>query len=162
MAAFKLTPALLGWWLLTECRWSAVRWAIAAGLVILAVSVAGAGIDAHLRFLGVLRETATAGARPLSLAGMALFVGVPAGIANLLPTIALVGAIVTVAVLRNRRDLAFAVAVVALVFGSPTVSINWFIYLLAGLAPLVWPLAPEREAERAGARVTPETRRSPA
>jgi hypothetical protein len=162
MAAFKLTPALLGWWLLTARRWSAVRWAIAAGLVILAVSVAGAGIDAHLRFLGVVRETATVGARPLSLAGMALFVGVPAGIANLLPTIALVGGIVTIGLLRNRRDLAFSVAVVTLVFGSPTVSINWFIYLLASLAPVVWPLARAPAPEPAAARVAPETRRSPA
>jgi hypothetical protein len=28
-----------------------------------------------------------------------------------------------------------------MLFGSPTVSINWFIYLLALLAPVVWPNA---------------------
>lgn len=140
MAAFKLTPALLGWWLLTARRWSAVRWAIVAALVILVVSVAGAGLDAHLRFVGVIRETAATGARPLSLAGMALYVGVPAGIANLLPSAALVGGIVAIALLRDRRDLAFVAAVLTLVLGSPTVSINWFAYLLACLAPVVWPL----------------------
>jgi hypothetical protein len=146
MAAFKLTPALLGWWLLTARRWSALRWAVGAGIAILAVSLVGAGLDAHLRFLGVIRETAASGARPLSLAGMALYVGVPAGIANLLPTAALGGGIVATALLRDRRDLAFVVTVLTLVFGSPTVSINWFAYLLACLAPVVWP------PESAGAR----------
>lgn len=147
LAAFKLTPALLGWWLLTGARWRAVRWGIGAGLAVLAVSVLGAGLDAHLRFLGVIRETAATGARPLSLAGMALFVGVPAAIANLLPTAALVGGVVATALLRRRRDLAFVVTVLTLVFGSPTVSINWFIYLLACLAPIVWPL-PAVDARR--------------
>jgi hypothetical protein len=163
MAAFKLTPALLGWWLLTARRWTAVRWAIAAGLAILAVSLVGAGLDAHLRFLGVIRETAATGARPLSLAGMALYVGVPASIANLLPTLALVGGVVAIALLRNRRDLAFAVAVLTLVFGSPTVSINWFIYLLAGLAPVAWPLATDSaRAPEVAAVTAAETGRSPA
>jgi hypothetical protein len=139
LAAFKLTPAVLVWWLLTERRWTAVRWAIGAGLVVLAVSIAGAGLDAHLQFLGIIRETAAVGARPLSLAGMALYVGIPSGIANLLPTLALVVGIVATAILRKRPDLAFIAAVLTMVFGSPTVSINWFIYPLACLAPAVWP-----------------------
>jgi alpha-1,2-mannosyltransferase len=140
MAAFKLTPAILGWWLLTAGRWRAVGAAIATGLVVLAVSVVGAGLDAHLRFLGIVRDTAAVGARPLSLAGMALYVGVPASIANVLPTAALVVGTVATAVLRRRRDLAFIAAVMTIVFGSPTVSINWFIYLFACLAHFVWPL----------------------
>jgi hypothetical protein len=139
MAAFKLTPALLGWWFLTGRRWSAVGWAVAAGLVVLAISVLGAGLDAHLRYLGVIRETAAQGARPLSLAGMALFVGVPAAIANLLPTAALAAGVAATAILRKRPDLAFVATILAMVFGSPTVSINWFIYLLGCLAPVVWP-----------------------
>jgi hypothetical protein len=107
-------------------------------LVILAVSILGAGLDAHLRFLGVIRETAAQGARPLSLTGMALYVGVPPAIANVLPALALLGGFVATALLRRRRDLAFIAAVLTMVFGSPTVSINWFIYLLACLAPQVW------------------------
>jgi len=161
LAAFKLTPALLGWWLLTERRWTAVRWAIGAGLVVLAVSFAGAGFDAHLRYLGIVRETAAVGARPLSLAGMALYVGVPSAIANFLPTLALVAGVVATAILRKRPDLAFIAAVLTMVFGSPTVSINWFIYLLACLAPAVWPW---REAAQATSgpvadRAAPSTER---
>jgi hypothetical protein len=157
MAAFKITPAVLGWWLLTARRWSAVVSAIGAGLIVLAVSLLGAGLDAHLRYLGVIRETAVLGARPLSLAGMALFVGVPAGIANLLPTVALAIGVATTALLRRRPDLAFVATILAMVFGSPTVSINWFIYLLACLAPVAWPWR-ERVATRASMpRVEAET-----
>jgi hypothetical protein len=147
LAAFKLTPILLGWWLLTGARWRAVVWATVAGLVVLAVSVLGAGIDAHLTYLGVIRETGAAGARPLSLAGMAKFVGIAPEIATLLPTAFLAGGVVVVALLRKRPDLAFVVTVLAMVFGSPTISINWFIYLLACLAPAVWPW-PASEADR--------------
>jgi hypothetical protein len=165
MAAFKLTPALLGWWLLTARRWRAIRWAIVAGLVVVAVSVAGAGLDAHLRYLGVVRETAAVGARPLSLAGMALYVGLPAGIANLLPTAALVGGIVATALLRNRPALAWTATILAMVFGSPTVSINWFSYLLALLAPVAWPageVIAERAMAQGGAGEAPASASSPA
>ena len=151
MAAFKLTPAILGWWLLTSRRWSAVRWALVAGLIVLAVSLLGAGLDAHLRYLGIVRETSAQGARPLSLAGMALFVGVPATVASMLPTVALVTGMVFVGLLRHRPGPAFIVAVLTMVFGSPTVSINWFIYLLACLAPFVWPW-PAVNAVRMGGR----------
>ena len=144
MTAFKLTPGVLGWWLLTARRWSAVGWAAGAGLAVLAISLAGAGLDAHLRYLDVIRDTATVGARPLSLAGMAIYVGVAPAIANVLPTAALVGGVVATAALRRRPGLAFAATVLTMVFGSPTVSINWFIYLLAVAAPLVWPLGEPR------------------
>ena len=145
--AFKLTPGLLGWWLLTGRRWRAVRWAVAAGIAVLVVSIAGAGLEAHLRYLGVVRETSTLGARPLSVAGMAIYLGVPTAIANALPTVVLGLGVLAIAALRNRTDLAFVAAVLTMVFGSPTVSINWFIYLLACLAPLVWPL--EQHLEQA-------------
>jgi hypothetical protein len=147
LAAFKLTPAMLGWWLLTTRRWSAVRWAIATGLVVLTVSVVGAGIDAHVRYLGIVTETASQGARPLSLAGIASYLGVPAAIADRLPMVALATGFLAIALLRDRPDLGFVIAVLTLVFGSPTVSINWFIYLLACLAPVAWPLPrPTQEA----------------
>jgi hypothetical protein len=141
MSAFKLTPAVLVWWLVTGGRWAAARWAIAAGLIVLAISLAGAGIDAHVRFLGVIRETAAQGARPLSLTGMALYLGAPAGMAAWLPDVALVSGAIGMAILRRRPGLAFIVAILTMVFGSPTVSINWFIYLLACLAPVVWPVS---------------------
>jgi hypothetical protein len=148
LAAFKVTPALLGWWLLTSRRWEALRWALAAGLAILAVSIVGAGLDAHVEYLSIIATTAAGGARPLSLAGIARFAGVPAEVANLLPLVALAAGLVAIWVLRARPDQAFVVAVVTMVFGSPTVSISWYALLFATLAPLAWPLSP-RDAEPA-------------
>lgn len=139
MAAFKLTPGVLAWWLIVERQWSALRWAIATGTVVLAVSILGAGLEAHLRYLGIVRETAAQGARPLSLAGMALYLGAPAAVANLLPTLALIAGVGVAAILRRRPDLAFVATVLAMLLGAPTISINWFIYLLACLAPVAWP-----------------------
>lgn len=152
MTAFKLTPAVIGWWLLTSGRWTAVRAALAAGLAVLTISVLGAGLDAHVRYLGVVRETSAFGARPLSLAGMALYVGVPGAVASLLPTAALILGLGMVLALRSRPGPAFAVAVLTMVFGSPTISINWFIYLLACLAPIVWPWPGSVPVGRTGAR----------
>jgi alpha-1,2-mannosyltransferase len=160
LAAFKLTPLLLIWWLLTATRWRAVGWAVATGLAILVVSVLGAGIDAHLTYLGVIRDTGAAGARPLSLAGMATYLGVAPEIAKLLPSIALIVGVGLVALLRKRPDLAFVVTVVTMVFGSPTISINWFIYLLACLAPVVWPLSPsglDLDQRVTAARIVPSS-----
>ncbi|HEY7736729.1 MAG TPA: glycosyltransferase family 87 protein [Candidatus Limnocylindrales bacterium] len=152
LTAFKVTPALLGWWLLTQRRWLALRWYAVAGLAILAVSVVGAGLDAHLGYLGIVRDTASVGQRHLSLAGMAKFVGLAPEIANLLPSLALALGVIGIALLRRHPDRAFVVAVVTLIFGSPTVNINWFVLLFACLAPLAWPwqgLAAEPGTERA-------------
>ena len=121
-------------------------------------------LEEHLGTLGIVRDTGIGGARPLSLTGMALFVGVPAGIADLLPRAALVIGAIAIVALRRRPDRAFVVAVLTLVFGSPTVSINWFIYLLACLAPLVWPwtepavVAPSAGIPGGGADVRLRTR----
>ena len=155
MAAFKLTPGVLAGWLIVERRWSALRWAIATGLVVLAISLLGAGLDAHLRYLGIVRETAGQGARPLSLAGMAIYLGAPAAIANVLPTIALVVGIVAAALLRKRPDLAFVATVLAMLLGAPTISINWFIFMLACLAPVAWPWREQVPREAAPAGATP-------
>lgn len=141
MTALKLTPVVLAWWLITQRRWSAVRAFVVAGAVIALVSVLGAGLSAHLEYLGIIRQTSTAGTSDLSLAGMARFVGVDPTVANLLPTIALVGGFVAMWFLRERPGLAYAAGVVTMLLGSPVVNVNWFTVLLAALAPAVWPLS---------------------
>jgi hypothetical protein len=148
MTAIKLTPALLGWWILTAKRWVALRWYITAGLAVLVVSVVGAGLDAHLRYIEIIRETGVQGTRPLSLAGMARFIGVDPTIANVLPTLALVAGFVGILLLRRRPDYSFVVAVLTLVFSSPTLNINWFTLLFATLAPAAWPWSGAHEAPR--------------
>jgi hypothetical protein len=51
-----------------------------------------------------------------------------------------VGGVVVVALLRDRPDWAFAIAVAAMTLGSPVVNINSYSMLLACLAPWVWPV----------------------
>jgi hypothetical protein len=149
LTAFKMTPVILGWWLLTCRRWTAIRWAIGADVLILSISLLGAGLHAHVRYVGIVRDTIVNGSRPLSLAGMARFIGVAPEIANFLPTGALIAGVIAIWLLRRRPDKAFVVSVFVLVFGSPTVSINWFVMLFAALAPMAWPWQPI-EAARPG------------
>ena len=141
MTALKLTPVVLAWWLITQRRWTALKAFIVAGLVFALVSVLGAGLSAHLEYLGIVRQTSTAGTSDLSLAGMARFLGVEPSVASLLPMVALVAGFAAVWLLRGRPGLAYAVAVVTMLLGSPVVNINWFTVLLAALAPVVWPIA---------------------
>ncbi len=152
MTAVKLTPAMLVWWLLMTGRRRAVAAAIVTGLVVLGISIVGAGLESHLQYLRILGDGGSIGTSPLSLAGMARFVGVPASVADRLPTSFALAGLVAVAVLRNRPAAAFCVAVITMLYGSPAVSINWYILLYALLAPVAWPILPVVEA-KAGRRV---------
>jgi hypothetical protein len=140
MTAFKVTPAVFLWWLLTQRRWSAIKALIATGVVALVVSVLGAGLAAHVEYLGIVRQTATVGTTYLSLAGAARYVGVPLEIANALPTVAILVGAVAIWLLRDRPGAAYVVAILTMIAGSPVVQVTWFTILLGVLAPLIWPM----------------------
>jgi hypothetical protein len=148
MTALKLTPVVLAWWLITQRRWSAVRAFLVTGVLLAILSVLGAGLSAHLEYLGIIRQTTAGGTSDLSLAGMARFIGVDPTVASLLPAVALVVGFVAMWFLRKRPGLAYAVGVLTMLFGSPVVNINWYTVLLAALAPAVWrPLSRDPKAE---------------
>jgi hypothetical protein len=136
----KVSPIVIAWWLFTQRRWRAVQAGLIAGLLFAAISILGAGLDAHFKFIEVTRDTALSGQSELSLAGLAKAVGMAPGIANLLPTAVLVGGILAVALLRDRPNWAFAIAVATMTLGSPVVNINSYSLLLACVAPWVWPI----------------------
>lgn len=144
MTALKLTPVVLAWWLITQRRWSGVKGFVAAGLAIAAVSIVGAGLPAHLEYLGIVRQTSATGTSMLSLAGIARYAGVDPAIASSLPTLALVTGFIVIIIVRDRSSLAFCVAIVTMLLGSPVININWFTILLGTLAPIVWPIERER------------------
>lgn len=146
MTAFKITPGVFMWWLITQRRWDAFKAFVLAGLVVLAISLVGAGLQAHLEYLGIIRQTATAGTTYLSVAGAARYIGVPLEIANALPTVAIVVGAAAIWLLRDRPGLAYAAAVITMIAGSPVVQITWFTILLAALAPVVWPMPTHRQA----------------
>ena len=138
MAALKLAPAALLVWLAAERRWRALGVAALAGLAIALLSLAGAGLDAHLEYLRVLSRV-----EPLPLSAQSLY-GIPAWLViglGLAATVALA--------VRGRPGLAFAAAVLTMTFGPPSFGSVTPALLLGALAPLV----PER-----GARATGETR----
>jgi hypothetical protein len=150
MTAFKITPGVFLWWLITQQRWDAFKAFVVTGLLVLVVSVIGAGVQAHLEYLGIMRQTATAGTTYLSLAGAARYIGVPVEIANALPTAAIVIGAALIWLLRDRPGPAYIAAIVTMIAGSPVVQITWFTILLGALAPIVWPM-PARIASDQGA-----------
>ena len=143
LTVVKLTPAALGWWLIVTKNWRAVAAAIVTGVIALGISVLGAGLDTHLEYLRILRDPGSMSPSALSLAGMAVYVGVPAQVANLLPTLAIVVGLVAIFLLRDRLAWSFGVTVLVMIYGSPAVSINWYVLLYALIAPLAWPLRAE-------------------
>jgi hypothetical protein len=142
MTAFKITPAVFLWWLITQRRWDAVKAFFATGLLVLAVSVLGAGLQQHLEYLGIMRQTAEVGSTYLSLAGMARYLGVPPQVASALPILALVVGAASVWIFRDRARAAYVAAIVTMIAASPVVQVTWFTILLAVLAPVVWPTLP--------------------
>lgn len=145
ITVLKVSPVVLCWWLFTQGKWRAVAAGLVVGAVLIGLSIMGAGLDAHLRYLEITRDTATIGQSELSLAGLAKAIGVPAGVANVLPSAALVSGLAGVLLLRGRPGVAFSLAVATMVLGSPVVNINSYALLLACLAPSIWPVQPVAE-----------------
>lgn len=140
MAAVKVAPVVLAWWLLTQRRWRAIAWFAAGGLILLAIGILGSSLEMHLRYLSIATQTVGGANSNLSLAGVGSAIGLPAAIALALPKVALVAGLLAVWVLRHRPGLAYAAAIATAIFGSPVVNFNTLALLMATLAPLAWPM----------------------
>ncbi|HWP61867.1 MAG TPA: glycosyltransferase family 87 protein [Candidatus Binatia bacterium] len=138
-AGIKVSPIFVGWWAVVTGGRSALVALLGTGVAALLVSLAGAGLDNHLAHVTALAGGAVSFS-PLSLGGMLRFVGVPETLASLIVIAIVAAAAILVWRLRRRPDRGFQVAVVAMIAASPAVSINWFVLLLALLAPAAWPL----------------------
>jgi len=137
-ATVKVTPAMVVWWTLAAGGRAALPAIVGTAAVALAVSLVGAGVDNHLAYIAAL----TGGAvdySPLSLPGMLRFLGAPGLVVRAILPAVWLGAPILIWRLRRRPARAFQVAVVAMIAASPAVSINWFVFLLALLAPAAWP-----------------------
>ncbi len=124
MAAFKLSPASLGGWLVGTGRWRAVIAGAITLVVVLVVSVLGAGLTSFRDYLDV---AATAGPSTSSLSGLS-------GIPWLSEAGLVVGTLIAIALGRWPR-LAFVVAVVVSVATTPSLYLSGLVALLATLAP---------------------------
>ncbi len=119
--AVKVMPVLLIVWLVAGRRWRDLAWFTTAGIAISAISLVGAGLQAHFDWIGVVRSTNTEGVFPDSLAGWALRFGLPIQYVGLVLPIALLVGSAFVVILRRRPGLAFAVAIVTAVLANPAI-----------------------------------------
>ena len=120
-SALKVTPAVFGWWLLVRREWAPAAWSIAWGLAILGLSLLGAGLDAHLRYLSIAGETSSSGVSRLSLVGIATSAGLPPDFAPLITPLVAVTGLVAIWLLRRRPAASFAAAAVVSVIVSPVI-----------------------------------------
>ncbi len=127
----KLSPVFLGWWLLVTRRWNALAVGIAVGLASLAVSVAGAGVAAHVEFLHVGDAAARGGGIQGSIVGILSTIGTPADVLPLVAPIVSVAGLVSVWALRRHERAAWAVAIATGVFASPIFNLTNVTVLLA-------------------------------
>jgi len=139
--AVKVMPIVLVLWLLVGRRWRDLGWFAAAGVAIAVMSLAGAGLQAHFDWLGVVRSTNADGIAPFSLAGWALRFGLPAQSVSLVLPAALLAGLALIVVSRGRPGLAFSVAIVTAVVANPAIHDGSFTMLLPALLPLAVPLA---------------------
>lgn len=118
-AALKLTPVLGGLWLLAHRR-RELSVAVVAGFVGLALSLLGAGVDAHLDWLATALLVQPA---PMSLAGLS-------GVSPVAITAVAAVAVGLVAAFVRRESAIFATSVVAAVLATPA----FYFTAIAGLA----------------------------
>jgi Glycosyltransferase family 87 len=124
MTAIKITPgALYGWSRIVRSR-PAIAWAVGSLAVILVVTAIGAGIRPFADYLGVATDTRPS---PASLSGLTGIRWLSAGV--------LIGGTVLAAAVR-RDSWSYAVAVVTMVAGTPSLYGAGFVPLIALLAPL--------------------------
>jgi hypothetical protein len=134
-AAIKLTPILLLPWFLARRDWRGASAMVVALCAVGAVSLLGAGLDNHVAYLEVARQTSLAGPTPGSLPDVLHGLGVPMSMASLAPAAAMLGGILGSLVLRDRAGIGFAVALVAGIYSTPVVHPVTLAFLLPALTP---------------------------
>jgi hypothetical protein len=126
IAAIKLAPIAMVGWLIAERNVRALVAVVGTVAGIVLVSVVGAGLNSFFEYLDVVP---TLKPSPLSLPGQtgigwSAYAALGAGVA-------------AAAALRSRPAVAFAVAVVTVVLGSPVIYYGGLVVLLAVVAPLL-------------------------
>jgi hypothetical protein len=139
MIVLKATPAVLAVWLAVR-RPVTVLSTTASTALSLGISVLGAGLAAHVRYLEVASTTYQTGTYGLSIAGAARALGAGEDLARFAQYGVTGILVVAVALLaRQRPALSFSLAVATTAIAAPAGGYHTFAILLACLAPLAWP-----------------------
>jgi hypothetical protein len=149
----KLSPVFLGWWLLVTRRWNALAAGVAVGLASLAVSVAGAGLAAHVEFLRVGDAAARGGGIQGSIVGILSSLGTPPDVLPLVAPVVSVVGIAAVWALRRHERAAWAVAIATGAFASPIFNLTNVTVLLAAFVAFDGRLTGPRELRTAPAHL---------
>lgn len=156
MVSVKVTPIILVLWLIATGRYRAVGATFAWMVVFALVSLAGAGLDAHIEYVGVITHTVSEGTSATSVAGALRAIGMDPGVARFGPWILLGVGSVLVVLLRSRPGWSFVIAVALVVAGSPAFQPYWLAMMVVILAPLIGqvpaegPVRPRPPAASAG------------
>lgn len=125
---------------LAERRWRALGWTIAAGVVLILVTIPFVGLSSYFDYVAILRglPDISVGQHNLSLKSTALELGLPDGLANLaLPAGYVVGLVMTVFAARRRdASTAFVVTCLATLLVAPFIHPHYLVLLLLPAALL--------------------------
>lgn len=117
MAALKLAPVVLGFWLLADRRWRALGWMAAAVLVVTGAAALATGFDTSVEYLSIAIGIPPS---PESLSAMT-------GTGWIHYGVVVVGCAVT---LVTRGWVSFSAAVIAMTLGSPAMYQSSLVMLL--------------------------------
>jgi len=112
LTAIKLSPGIFILWLIGQRRWKALGWAVAALGAGIAVGVVGAGWDANLQAIDILRHSTPQNLTPTGLTGISWAT----------TAVDVIGA-VSVLLLFRKPAASFRAAALTIIFGAPSLSL---------------------------------------
>ena len=134
MAAVKIWPAILIVWFITQGHLGAIKGFLASLLVMGVLSLLGAGFAAHVEYLTTIAPATS------SLASLAELVRAATGV--WIPSLAygvIAFGVLEIWALRAQPRLAWAAAVLTMVFGAPVFHAGTLVLLFGGLGPWAYP-----------------------
>ncbi len=134
-AMLKVTPLLYVPWLIVRRDRAGLMGFVAAAAILGLISLLGAGLQAHVAYLGVIRATGTAGITDISIPGILINAGLAPALAQLSIPIIGIWAVAATWQLRRRSGVSFSAATLGAVFTQPSLGLHSLSLLLPGVAP---------------------------
>ena len=131
----KVTPGIYLFWLLARRDRAGLVGFVATAIALGLVSLAGAGLQAHLDYLSVIRATGTAGVTDISIPGILINAGLDPSLAQLAIPVIGVWAIAATWQARRHPGASFSAATLGAVFTQPSLGLHSLPLLLPGVAP---------------------------
>lgn len=141
LAALKLTPVILVWWLFVTGRRRAAAVAVGTGVLCTLVAMAGTEPLIMAKFAQVAGANVGGPATTTGLAFVGYLLGWSDAASAWLPRIALLVGIGSMWFLRRRPNLAFSIGASLMWLGSSVASLHSPALMLVALFPVAWPMA---------------------